>query len=338
MARTEYGGARVSAVDRPARRGCRPPRCRPRPGPPAGPHADLHRLGAGGAQFVDHVEHRLRRHPGRGIVDGERHARDRSRPPCRSGSTARPAGPGRSRSRPGRCCRTACSGGQVRCRSATSVFSAASRCCSESSSTSRSAGRAVSSESPDSVCRTWVTIATPEQQAQQHRQRAEHQLRAACGAAAARARAASAGSSCRPCVGVGRLRRRPRSSQAPNNLRRSAAALPKMRMPSTTMIAVDSCVPTPELVADVDDQRGDQHVEHERDRRTPSRRRSSPGRRADRRTPRRARPRRRSAGRAGRTRARWGGRPDPARCRRRVRRFRSCCGSDLISAQSAWRS
>ncbi len=30
------------------------------------------------------------------------------------------------------------------------------------------------------------------------------------------------------------------SHHAPNNLRRSAAALPKMRMPSTTMIAVDS--------------------------------------------------------------------------------------------------
>ena len=55
----------------------------------------------------------------------------------------------------------ACSGASVRCRSATSVFSAASRCCSESSRTSRSAGRAVSSESPDSFCRTWVTIAMP---------------------------------------------------------------------------------------------------------------------------------------------------------------------------------
>ena len=32
---------------------------------------------------------------------------------------------------------------------------------------------------------------------------------------------------------------------APNSRRRSAAALPKIRMPSTTMIAVDSCVPTP---------------------------------------------------------------------------------------------
>lgn len=32
---------------------------------------------------------------------------------------------------------------------------------------------------------------------------------------------------------------------APNSLRRSAAALPKMRMPNTTMIAVDNCVPTP---------------------------------------------------------------------------------------------
>ena len=49
----------------------------------------------------------------------------------------------------------------VRCRSATSVFNAASRCCSESSSTSRSAGLAVSSESPESFCRTCVTIATP---------------------------------------------------------------------------------------------------------------------------------------------------------------------------------
>jgi len=32
---------------------------------------------------------------------------------------------------------------------------------------------------------------------------------------------------------------------APNSRRRSAAALPKIRMPSTTMIAVDNCVPTP---------------------------------------------------------------------------------------------
>ena len=32
---------------------------------------------------------------------------------------------------------------------------------------------------------------------------------------------------------------------APNSLRRKAAALPKIRMPSTTMIAVDSWVPTP---------------------------------------------------------------------------------------------
>lgn len=32
---------------------------------------------------------------------------------------------------------------------------------------------------------------------------------------------------------------------APNSLRRNAAALPKIRMPSTTMMAVDNCVPTP---------------------------------------------------------------------------------------------
>ena len=32
---------------------------------------------------------------------------------------------------------------------------------------------------------------------------------------------------------------------APNSRRRSPAALPKIRIPSTTMIAVDNCVPTP---------------------------------------------------------------------------------------------
>ncbi|GBG38895.1 hypothetical protein NJB14197_43710 [Mycobacterium montefiorense] len=32
---------------------------------------------------------------------------------------------------------------------------------------------------------------------------------------------------------------------APKSLRRSAAALPKIRIPNTTMMAVDSCVPTP---------------------------------------------------------------------------------------------
>jgi len=32
---------------------------------------------------------------------------------------------------------------------------------------------------------------------------------------------------------------------APNSRRRNAAALPKIRIPSTTMIAVDNCVPTP---------------------------------------------------------------------------------------------
>ena len=32
---------------------------------------------------------------------------------------------------------------------------------------------------------------------------------------------------------------------APNNRRRSAAAFPKIRIPRTTMIAVDNCVPTP---------------------------------------------------------------------------------------------
>ncbi len=38
---------------------------------------------------------------------------------------------------------------------------------------------------------------------------------------------------------------RPHACYAPNSRRRRAAALPKMRMPSTTMIAVDNCVPTP---------------------------------------------------------------------------------------------
>ncbi len=32
---------------------------------------DLDRLGSGGPQLVDHVEHRLRRHPGAGVVDGD---------------------------------------------------------------------------------------------------------------------------------------------------------------------------------------------------------------------------------------------------------------------------
>ena len=36
-----------------------------------------------------------------------------------------------------------------------------------------------------------------------------------------------------------------RYNQHSNSLRRNAAALPKIRMPSTTMIAVDSWVPTP---------------------------------------------------------------------------------------------
>jgi len=35
------------------------------------------------------------------------------------------------------------------------------------------------------------------------------------------------------------------SRHAPNSLRRNAAALPNIRIPSTTMIAVDNCVPTP---------------------------------------------------------------------------------------------
>ncbi|CNH92563.1 Uncharacterised protein [Mycobacterium tuberculosis] len=55
----------------------------------------------------------------------------------------------------------ACSEFRVFCRSATSVLSVASRCRSESSNTNRSAGRAVSSESPERVWRAWVTIAIP---------------------------------------------------------------------------------------------------------------------------------------------------------------------------------
>ncbi len=253
MARTEYGGLRVwpstiSAPGLPTTQLSTPIRTEiPVPGA-----LDLHRLGAGGTQFVDHVEHGFGRHPGAvssmvkvtpGPVAGT--------VPIRIDSAASrawafwiaawsllPA---------------VCIESRVRCSSATSVFSAASRCCSEPSRTSRSAGRAVSSASPDSVLPDLGDDADAEHQAQQHAQDAEHQLGAASRprdpgrrpnllhrfvgrqfvAAVLDRLVLSRVSGCR------------RSPHAPNSLRRSAAALPKMRMPSTTMIAVDSWVPTP---------------------------------------------------------------------------------------------
>ena len=78
------------------------------------------------AQLVDHVEHGLGRYAGRGVGDRQRHlARSRHR-----------SEQDRQRGQPGLAFSMAawsllpeaCSDASVRCRSATSVFSTASRC------------------------------------------------------------------------------------------------------------------------------------------------------------------------------------------------------------------
>ena len=106
MARTEYGGLRVwPSIDERAGRADHPG-VDADPDRPAAAAADLHRLGAGRPQLVDHVEHGLGAARRGRCPRWSASRRDPSRRPCRSGSTARPAGPARSRSRPGRCCPT----------------------------------------------------------------------------------------------------------------------------------------------------------------------------------------------------------------------------------------
>ena len=228
MARTEYGGARVrvsitsapglptTQVSTPTRTAC-------------GPSGLSMSLGAGGAKFVDDVEHGLRRHPGAGVGDRDRSHPARWPPPCRSGSTVRPAGPGRLRWRPGRWCRRpawrpGCAAvRRPRC---------SARLRAAAASPAAPAGRPdarCSSESPDSVWRTWVTIAMPEQQAQHHRQHPEHHLRAGTGGRGARRlvggqfvrRARSV------LVRVGHLRPRTTCGAMPPHCRRSGCRAPR---------------------------------------------------------------------------------------------------------------
>ena len=131
---------------------------------------------------------------------------------------------------------------------------------------------------PDSVPgRTWVTIAMPSTRHKTTRGAPEHELRLLRGRAVSRATAVPAGSSWRPrgdrrwgqtaddvrraVVGrraCGRVPAMSRTEQSASQ----AAALPKMRILRTTMI-VRRQLSRPELITDIDDERCNQHVEHE---------------------------------------------------------------------------
>src|ERR1700742_85499 len=191
----------------------------------------------------------------------------------------------------------ACKAFNERCSSATSVFSVASRGPSKSSSTSRSAGRAVSSESPVLVWRTWVAIATPS---------SRHRIRASVPKTVRPRRRNPRGcnspiagfgwcgpSSCRPCCSASAACSTSAGFPAfsPSGWSDSAAvssasgsvslmsALYPLRAeesaPQRRGVPEDADTQydddrrrqlraDAQLVADVDDQRRDQHVEHER--------------------------------------------------------------------------
>src|SRR5690625_1092024 len=161
-----------------------------------------------------------------------------------------------------------CSSLRVCCSSATSVLSAASRWRSESSSTSRSAGRAVSSASPDSFWRTWVTIATPSSRhisiASTPNSGPERPPRRPSTPSRPRrgdppSSPGVSGSSCRPC-GAAWLSVTSGSEQ-PSPQRGGIAedADAQHHDDRGGQLGAD-----PQLVAEIDDQRGDQDVEHER--------------------------------------------------------------------------
>src|SRR3984957_18102890 len=185
----------------------------------------------------------------------------------------------------------ACRAFNERCSSPTSVRSVASRCRSDSSSTSRSAGRAVSNESPVLVWRTWVAIATPS---------SRHRIRASAPKTVRPRRRNPRGcnspivgfgwcgpSSCRPCWSASSALSAFSASawgdsavvsSASGSVSLMSAVYPLRPEESASQrrgVAEDAdaqhdddrrrqLCPDAQLVADVDDQCRDQHVEDER--------------------------------------------------------------------------
>ena len=261
MARTEYGGLSVCAVDRPARRSCRPPRCRRRRAPAARSpgRPDLHRLRACGAQFVD------RR---RASSPATRPARCRSMVSVTPGPVAAtvPIRIDSAASRalafsiaawsllPGRLQRRqrALQVGDlgVECGLALLQRVEQHQQVGRPGRLQRVAGLGLPDlgDDRDAEQRRTAARRAPRRRAAtvpgvprpRPRRAADRRSVAPARRAAVRGGLADRTRAVRRCPGVGRS-----SAHAPNSLRRSAAALPKMRMPSTTMIAVDSCVPTP---------------------------------------------------------------------------------------------